>query len=411
MSDLQSLLSQINAILTAYNKVIKNSSENYNIFKVLNLQTDEVKLHSLFLAELLNPKGSHNKGNLFLKCFIEVVFTDNTPINIENVTLEIEKFIGPVSQDKNTGGRIDIYLEDHKGNCLIIENKIYAGDQEKQLQRYFNYKGNRQGAILYLTLDGKSPSKISCCDLIEGKDFQLISYNFTILSWLEKCHQIASDSPFVRETIRQYINLIKSFSGQTILKEMYKDFKSIILQTPQNFESAFQIEVELKNIKIDLLVDFWEEVYQKLKEKLGNEYKISYQKDKIKGNANYPGMWVNKNNYSNDPCQFVLEPLNGNSLWNKHSLYYGIWINGNEKIVQQKSVELRKLFDQKLRNSSWWLDYIYVKNLYFNGKETLKSILPGTESRSKIQERIVVNYSEYIIKNEDLMSRLINILT
>ena len=37
----------------------KKCGEYYNIFKTLGLQTSEVRLHSAFLAELLNPEGAH----------------------------------------------------------------------------------------------------------------------------------------------------------------------------------------------------------------------------------------------------------------------------------------------------------------------------------------------------------------
>ena len=148
MNDLENLLNQIGAILKGYKRIIANSSDNYNIFKILNLQTDEVNLHSLFLAELMNPKGSHNKGNIFLKEFLISISTElKDIIDLDTINVTVEKFIGPISKDKTTGGRIDILIEDKNGNCIIIENKIYAGDQEKQLLRYYHYKGHRDGRI------------------------------------------------------------------------------------------------------------------------------------------------------------------------------------------------------------------------------------------------------------------------
>ena len=43
----------------------------FNIFNVVGLRTDEVRLHSALIAELLNPKGSHGSSFHFLQAFLE----------------------------------------------------------------------------------------------------------------------------------------------------------------------------------------------------------------------------------------------------------------------------------------------------------------------------------------------------
>ena len=52
---------------------ISRRGENFNVFNVLGLWSEEVRLHSAMLAELLNPEGSHGCGEAFLKLFIEQV--------------------------------------------------------------------------------------------------------------------------------------------------------------------------------------------------------------------------------------------------------------------------------------------------------------------------------------------------
>lgn len=49
-----------------YKEIFEKTGENFNIFKILRIETEEVFTHSRFLCELLNPKGSHGKGSLFL---------------------------------------------------------------------------------------------------------------------------------------------------------------------------------------------------------------------------------------------------------------------------------------------------------------------------------------------------------
>ena len=65
--------------------------EFFNIFNVIGLSSEEVRLHSAFIAELLNPQGSHGVGNLFLKEFLKLL---DLPIDY----IDIRYF----SQDKIT---------------------------------------------------------------------------------------------------------------------------------------------------------------------------------------------------------------------------------------------------------------------------------------------------------------------
>ncbi|MEP5133429.1 PD-(D/E)XK nuclease family protein, partial [Nonlabens ulvanivorans] len=48
-------------------------SKKFNIFSILRNPHEEVGLHSRFLMELLNPKGTHGKKEHFLKHFLKVV--------------------------------------------------------------------------------------------------------------------------------------------------------------------------------------------------------------------------------------------------------------------------------------------------------------------------------------------------
>ena len=67
--ELEKLLIQVSAISKKYENAAKLTGENFNIFDVLKLSTSEVRTHSAFLAELLNPEGSHGQGDIFLRLF------------------------------------------------------------------------------------------------------------------------------------------------------------------------------------------------------------------------------------------------------------------------------------------------------------------------------------------------------
>ena len=258
------LLSQVNTINEAYKIVKQNTGEDFNIFGILGMERKEVKTHSKFLAELLNPKGSHLQGDMFLKLFIEylnkvaisdenieILLPDEDKINLnfEKSTIHIEKYIG--IKEETEGGRIDVVIEDYDGNLICIENKIDAREQENQLLRYDNYgKRFKKCHLLFLTLDGKQSATL---DKEVGKVYP-ISYKKHIIEWLELCKKEAVNLPILRETIGQYINLIKKLTHQTTNKEMEKDIVEIISNNAKNFESAKLVKENFDKA-LQLLID------------------------------------------------------------------------------------------------------------------------------------------------------------
>ena len=116
----------------------REEGEFFNVFNTIGLRTEEVRLHSAFIAELLNPKGSHGLSQRFLQAFLEVIGVQDDYFDYRRCPCGIitERWIGPKTEIE--GGQIDIIIEDGK-HAIIIENKIYAGDQTNQMLRYNNY--------------------------------------------------------------------------------------------------------------------------------------------------------------------------------------------------------------------------------------------------------------------------------
>ena len=62
--------------------------------------------------------------------------------------------------------------------------------------------------LIYLTLDGCSPSKDSLGEYLKENDIVCLSYKSDIRGWLDRCVELSSRTPLVRETINQYISTI-----------------------------------------------------------------------------------------------------------------------------------------------------------------------------------------------------------
>lgn len=270
MNGIQSLFDKICLLNQAYKRLEDEKGENYNLFKVIDMTSNETSVHSAFLADLLNPKGLHHMGDVFLRLFTDE-FLNGMSFSTETAIVEREKYIGPVTA--TTGGRLDIIITDANKKAIIIENKIYASDQENQLIRYHNYaeKNTSEHKLFYLSLDGtihdeNKTAKHGNKKLIEEEHYFTISYENDILKWLELCREKVVDKPLIREGISHYINLIKHLTNQNISKEMEKDLKDLILENPKYIQNLGIIREAINLSVVGLQRRFWELLKKKMEE-------------------------------------------------------------------------------------------------------------------------------------------------
>ena len=199
--------------------------------------------------------------------------------DLANVKVEREKFIGQISKNGDEGGRLDIILMDKHKNAIVIENKIDAYDQHKQLLRYYNYckKHFKNYRIIYLTKSGIDPSDDSCgkCEF----DYWTASYTEDILSWLDDCIELSETVRPVNETLKQYrTNLLD------ILNIMSQSSKSKFLSvatSDKNIESTLAILENHFSIEKKIRLDFLQKLIA-----LAEEYGFDGDKDEAESLAN-----------------------------------------------------------------------------------------------------------------------------
>lgn len=196
-------------------------NESFNLFKVLRSSSDEVRLHSRFLAELLDPRGSHGLGSVFLNHFVRE-------------TLSIKSFNCDTAFVLKEWNDIDILIRNQSGQAIIIENKIYAHDQNNQLNRYFNIVNDLKFkseniVIAYLTLDGRKASEQSISgipDAILKSNYTNISYKIDIVNWLKLCRKESVEKPELRESISQYLSLVAELTHTNQSTKFMKELES-----------------------------------------------------------------------------------------------------------------------------------------------------------------------------------------
>lgn len=361
------LLRQAQAIERKYKEIIKVTGEGYNIFQILKVDANETRLHSAFIADLLNPLGSHGLDDIFLNLLLKDVLPDNFEFDTKKVSVEVEKNIGFINDDGTEGGRLDIFLSDRNNSQIFIENKIYAGDQKNQLIRYSNY--NKKAVIFYLCLAEKEVDNFSCGNLVKDKDYYLITYKAHILSWLETCKKQAVSYPILRETITQYINLIKHLTGQTINNNMKNEVAQLIANDKDSLEAAFSIASNI-DAACDLLLVNLKLIINEISEELNllSEFDIDW-------NRNYSGFNFSKKQWKKAFINFQFQSYDKN-------LVYGVSRENEEKDLNDKlTVDVyNRLKSIGGSSNSWWL---FVKNVEepfsnWNNKEPWIGIHDGS---------------------------------
>ena len=239
------LLGSVEKLLEEHQELARQRGENFNVFRLLGIEHDEDRLHSRFIAELLDPRGSHQQKDTFLRLFLKEVLEriENGRqdwIETEKASVVREKYVGPTDMrgEGSKGGRIDIFITDNSRH-LSIENKIGSGEGDKQVTRYCNYDEDNN-FVLFLSLDGKDADT-------DKTNYSPISYREDILRWLKACHDDA-DLSILRETIKQYITTVKSQTRGLAMHEAKAEIRTAM---KRHYQAARAIQEDFHQMLSD----------------------------------------------------------------------------------------------------------------------------------------------------------------
>ena len=237
---------------------------DYNIFTLFHGFSDEVNLHSNFIASLLDPNGDHYKGDLFLKLFLETCGIDDFSIDTSRATV-FKEF-----------KHIDIYISDGKKH-IILENKVYAKDQPTQIARYIEAI-KKEGAedediyVLYLHPDGKLPDNQSFGDYhakLLGENpsikFKVISYSKEILEWIDRCKNEVSNITDLNVFLSQYKDVIEMiYDRYKRIDEMNNE--DLIEIFKDNYRAVSDIVSNYEQTRRKIINDFFQNISDSLKD-------------------------------------------------------------------------------------------------------------------------------------------------
>lgn len=334
------LLEHLQGVIKFESKRKKITAEDFNIFNILGISHLEVSTHSRFISNLLDPHGSHYQGNIFLELFMRKIGIED--FNYADASIEVEK-------SENKYGRFDIFITDDKNWTIIIENKIHAESQEKQLGRYIEClnktKKTKNIKLLYLTLANEFDNDSTCNEdyspeigVSQGeikflksqgvktvddiKLYKHITYSKDILDWLIDSQKEAVSLPRIREVIEQYIQIIRELTNKPEGMAM-NEIRDYIKKDKEHYKALTECCEAYNNIRTDLI----KKVFEKIKDIINNKYPIAKIENSIQGNGIEEGL-IFQSKYENVSlrCVFV-----GNL---KGKLFIGIRNEGKIQLPQ-----------------------------------------------------------------------------
>lgn len=373
---------------------------DYNVFDVL--EAKEVK-HSKFIASLLDPKGLHYQGDLFLNKFIEVCGIDDFGLDTLN------------SQVYREYKNIDIYITDGNKH-IIIENKLWTGDHNEQVARYIKTIIDEQNKdelseiyerilVLYLTPFDTEIKSLGGIDEV-GKDylklgqnqvaFRYISYENEILKWLNKVKIEIVNLTDLNVIITQYEKAIKNL----INKGEKMENNLIIEQIKRNYELCINIHNKFENAKINLLNELFSKVDKTLQETINpKDWTIEFHEIKepfkifsikLKG--------YNEENHDGNYIYYCIEPQNG-----YNNIFFGLVRSNKVKNELNndcfQNIVKESNYCKSWNKSKWWACYYkkfstaddliveYLKNEEFIS-EIVKDICDDLKNLKDVLEKL-----------------------
>uniref|UniRef100_UPI003F4B6918 PD-(D/E)XK nuclease family protein n=1 Tax=Brachyspira catarrhinii TaxID=2528966 RepID=UPI003F4B6918 len=408
---LNEIFSKIKIIIKEIKEEMKQYPPQFCIFDVVNLQRHENYNSNLFAKFLqINIKYGENTELSFVKDFLMYLHNEFEWDYGLNSIEELEKinhsYIKIKREEYAESRRIDLFISYKKDFAIIIENKIYAGEQDNQLDDYYKNKKKdnyKKLYMIFLTPSGYEPYTLSEESKKElGNNFQTLKHS-DIALWLENILENEKYS-FLHDS-----NILFKDNDNKYIRD-YRLLKSAMIQTIHNANmiSNNTKELDMTKAKIQKLleenifkdiqtvedIEEYKVIFEKVNQLL-EEMKINFLKPSIEKHIQFVNILIsiiNKKISFDDKfnsCNYklngideksIINNINKNLLENNYNINFNIFLN-NENIVFGWEVDdtksifrsilgiyLTELDKNKIENFDKLKQEIeneYVKNNYF----------------------------------------------
>lgn len=342
----------------------KRGQNDFNPLLCVQKLDDEANMHSGFLYALLNPCGEHYQDDLFLKLFLD--------------SISLKKWFGDTNNAEvyKEYKNIDIYITNNNKH-IIIENKIWARDQDRQIERYIEAIAKEQSlesslessdidsnddmksseiessesetkqvnkayeniAVLYLTPDAKDPTQQSLGkweiqgDYLINENNQVrykaISYNNEMIDWLDSALNEAGGIRNLRMAIECYTDVVKRLTGQ---KENTMDLQAFF--NKKGNEQFLEIALELVARRDEVLKAHFSVIKREIERDIENKY------EEYKATSDDDCLYIWHKNFDEAELKFYICVLYDEK---KHKVWLGACLDAEEYDMEQTSAILQQL--------------------------------------------------------------------
>ena len=296
---------KVSGFLEQAEKHKRRGNNDFNPYLQMLSESDEVYLHSALISGFLDPKNNHYQGDVFLETFLECVGLKEWFGDTSNAEVHKER------------KRIDIHITNGNRH-IIIENKIWAGDQDRQIERYIESIAKEQSrdssdtesgeidsndmesnelesseseapqeqgasyeniAVLYLAPDERKPSEYSLGkweiqgDYLVDKQgnqvrFKAISYKDEILKWIENSQAKVGCITHLNSALYFYKDVVQII---TKTKENTMSVVKFLTENKENMQKNMEIVFEILENKDKIIESYCEAIVEKYKTDIENQ--------------------------------------------------------------------------------------------------------------------------------------------
>lgn len=319
LPDIQKIIEQLTKLRDGYNQIKPPPVKHPTIPVIFGKQYDENFLSS-YLAYVLDP-NKNGIGIAPLACLLKEIFHHETNLDASNVRVYREYPI-----DNN---RLDVMIEMDDESLLVIENKLYSPESDKQTLKYYTSITHAyQHAdifFLYLTINGAKPSSekfhpLSYKDLL--RVFRKVRYD-----WRSNVRSSILWEDFLIH-VEEYIVMDKG------------EFK-ISDYTRLLFENYSMINLLQKQLKEE-----WPDIIQYIEEKFKTRLSELPEKYSTNFNDDLRHTWqqIYKDGWSTNDLPIHFEFHLGPGSFEDGQVWFSVDVEeGNKKVVKH----FRQLFNEQ----------------------------------------------------------------
>lgn len=387
----------------------KTDAPDFLAFSILS--PNELRI-SKAIAEILDPKGTHGQGSIFLKLFLESL---NRPdfATTGRVTVRRECCTDSIERSNR---RIDILIEGPNGAWAVaIENKPWTCEGENQLSDYVAHLANRYGnRFLLLRLAGyeSNPTSLdfkTCKRLISEQKFCSWHYTGEFLRWLHRCFEQCQPDRvkmFIDE-FRRYVALefgnqptnFRTFMNEKLVSALDQHFD----RNPDGIKAYAQLADAMPALKRRWTTQLFNRVKQRLKSELDEGWKFGRENDDFADIAKHPKFFAEHESW-NDRYRICLESQPCGRV------ILGIW--HDRKWNLQPSQEIYTLLESlgwadEKDNKDWWNGYSPLPEPFtdWTAPEIIEYLNP---SRKELEDLLVKGFSEIARRLERQLGAIAN---